>query len=65
MARNNHSKETLAGQIPIAKIVVDSGWRQVQGVQVRTAVIDGPHSELRRRWFEAHVIKVESNRTAA
>ena len=65
MTQDDHSKNIVAGQIPKEKVVFDSGWREVRGVDVRTAVIDGPPNELRRRWFEAHLIKMRSDRTAA
>ena len=65
MTHDDLIKDIAVGQIPEEKVVTDSGWREVRGVNVRTAVIGGSPNQLRRRWFEAQLIKKESNRTAA
>ena len=47
------------GQLGIRDVVVDTGWREVNGISVLTIVASGERSELRRKWFERMTVPAD------
>ena len=66
MTRRKYIGKVVSEQISARKLnaVIDTGWHDARGMRVRTMVVDGAISEVRKRWFESILIQTEESHAA-
>ena len=66
MTHSKHIGKDVSAQISARKLktLIDTGWHESRGIRVRTMVVDGTTSEVRKRWFESILFQTEGSHAA-